>query len=58
MGAYENDLKFKSRYAKERNFNRPKEIKMYTNRLFNLFAISALLLLTACAPQVAATPNA
>ena len=31
---------------------------MFDNRLFNLFAIAALLLLTACAPQVAATPNA
>ena len=28
---------------------------MFTNRLFNLFAISALLILTACAPQVEAT---
>src|SRR5690349_14631045 len=31
---------------------------MFTNRLFNLFVLAALLLITACAPQVAATPNA
>ena len=31
---------------------------MSINRLFNLFAVAALLLVTACAPQVAATPNA
>jgi TRAP-type transport system periplasmic protein len=35
-----------------------KEIKMFTNRLFNLFAIAVLPLVTACAPQVATTTNA
>ena len=34
MGAYENDLKFKGRRAKECKFNRPKEIEMFTNRSF------------------------
>src|SRR5262245_51790159 len=57
MGVHKNDLKFKSRRAKERNFNRLKEIKMFTNRLF-ILSIIAIFVITSCAPQVAATPNA
>jgi TRAP-type C4-dicarboxylate transport system substrate-binding protein len=58
MGAYENDLKFKSRRAKERKFTRPKEIKMFTHRLFRLFrllSIVAFVIITACTSLPAAT---
>ena len=60
MGAYENDLKFKSRRAPFRGaqFHPAKEIKMFTNRLFYVLVVLALIIVTSCAPQVAATPNA
>jgi hypothetical protein len=35
-------------------FNRSKEIKMFTNRLFRLLMIAAIVMITACTPQVAA----
>jgi hypothetical protein len=33
------------------------EIKMFTNRLFYLLIVITLLVVTACAPQVAITPT-
>jgi TRAP-type C4-dicarboxylate transport system substrate-binding protein len=44
------------RYGHKYQF-KGKEIKMFTTRLFNLLIIIALLMLTACTPQVAATPS-